>query len=131
MGYAETSMCRRKYLLHYFGEEMDGDTCGNCDNCLDPKKPFDATDALGLLLEAVAESKERHRAKFICDLLTGTQSSEVKTYKGSGMASYGKGQRARQPLLDGRAAAGPGERLPEQGHRELRQHRHHGAGRSS
>ena len=91
VGYAETSMCRRKYLLHYFGEEMDGDTCGNCDNCLDPKKPFDATDALGLLLEAVAESKERHRAKFICDLLTGTQSSEVKTYKGSGMASYGKG----------------------------------------
>ncbi|HMQ74565.1 MAG TPA: DNA helicase RecQ [Flavobacteriales bacterium] len=91
VSYAETSMCRRKFLLHYFGEQLPGDNCGSCDNCVNPRESFDATEDLGLLLEAVKESKERHRAKFICDLLTGTESAEMKTYKGSGMESYGRG----------------------------------------
>lgn len=92
VGYAETSMCRRKFLLHYFGEEMTGDNCGNCDNCTHPQDTFDAKEDLELLLEAVIESKERHRSKFICDLLTGTESSEIKTYKGNVMEIYGKGR---------------------------------------
>ncbi|MBK9274469.1 MAG: DNA helicase RecQ [Flavobacteriales bacterium] len=91
VSYAETSMCRRKFLLHYFGEQLPGDNCGSCDNCVNPRESFDATEDLGLLLEAVKESKERHRAKFICDLLTGTESAEMKTYKGSAMESYGRG----------------------------------------
>ncbi|MBK6627469.1 MAG: DNA helicase RecQ [Flavobacteriales bacterium] len=91
VSYAETSMCRRKFLLHYFGEQLESDNCGSCDNCLNPREGFDATEDLGVLLEAVKESKERHRAKFICDLLTGTESAEMKTYKGSGMESYGRG----------------------------------------
>ncbi len=91
VSYAETSMCRRKFLLHYFGERLESDNCGSCDNCLNPRESFDATEDLGVLLEAVKESKERHRAKFICDLLTGTESAEMKTYKGSGMESYGRG----------------------------------------
>nr|MDQ3101204.1 HRDC domain-containing protein [Bacteroidota bacterium] len=92
VGYAETSMCRRKFLLHYFGEEMAGDNCGNCDNCTHPQDTFDAKEDLELLLDAVIESKERHRAKFICDLLTGTESSEIKTYRGNVMEIYGKGR---------------------------------------
>jgi len=91
VSYAETSMCRRKFLLHYFGEEMEGDNCGNCDNCLNPQETFDATEDLELLLDAVLESKERHRAKFICDLLTGTETAEIKTYKADTWNSYGKG----------------------------------------
>ncbi|MBL7939402.1 MAG: DNA helicase RecQ [Flavobacteriales bacterium] len=91
VGYAETSMCRRKYLLHYFGEEMPGDTCGSCDNCTHPQETFEAKDDVAMLLDAVVESKERHRAKYICDLLTGTETSEIKTYKGDGLDSYGKG----------------------------------------
>ncbi len=92
VGYAETSMCRRKFLLHYFGESMPGDSCGNCDNCNHPQETFDAKEDLELLLEAVAESKERHKAKYICDLLTGTESAEIKTYKGASLEVYGKGR---------------------------------------
>ncbi|MEZ4806651.1 MAG: DNA helicase RecQ [Flavobacteriales bacterium] len=91
VSYAETSMCRRKFLLHYFGEEMKGDNCGSCDNCINPQETFDAREDMVLLLEAVLESKERHRAKFICDLLTGTETSEIKTYKGDTWTNYGKG----------------------------------------
>ncbi len=91
VGYAETSMCRRKFLLHYFGEEMEGENCGSCDNCTHPQETFEAKDDLALLLDAVLESKERHRAKFICDLITGTESSEIKTYKGASLEIYGKG----------------------------------------
>jgi len=91
VGYAETSMCRRKYLLHYFGEEMVGNNCGSCDNCTHPQESFEAKEDLELLLDAVSESKERHRAKFICDLLTGTESSETKTYKSEALEIYGKG----------------------------------------
>src|SRR5690606_25572837 len=87
----ETSMCRRKFLLHYFGEELDGENCGSCDNCLNPQETFDAKEDLELILEAVVASKERHRAKFICDILTGTESSETKTYKGGSLEIYGKG----------------------------------------
>ncbi|MCW5900327.1 MAG: DNA helicase RecQ [Flavobacteriales bacterium] len=91
VSYAETSMCRRKFLLYYFGEEMEGDNCGSCDNCQNPQETFDAREDLEMLLEAVRESKERHRAKFICDLLTGTETSEIKNYKGDTLESYGAG----------------------------------------
>jgi ATP-dependent DNA helicase RecQ len=92
VSYAETSMCRRKYLLHYFGEQLPGDNCGACDNCTNPKEFFEAKDDLALMLAAVKESKERHRARFICDLLTGTETSEIKNYKGDKLKSYGSGK---------------------------------------
>ena len=91
VGYAETSMCRRKYLLHYFGETLKGDNCGSCDNCTNPQETYEAKDDLALVLDAVVESKERHRAKYICDLLTGTETSEIKNYKGDKLPIYGKG----------------------------------------
>jgi ATP-dependent DNA helicase RecQ len=93
VSYAETSMCRRKYLLHYFGEEYDDSKCNNmCDNCLHPKERFEGKADLALVLKAVKESKERHRAKFICDLLTGTETSEIKNYKGDKLKVYGEGR---------------------------------------
>jgi ATP-dependent DNA helicase RecQ len=91
VSYAETSMCRRKYLLYYFGEHLPGDNCGACDNCLSPKEPFEAKDDLKLVLAAVKESKERHRARFICDLLVGNETSEIKNYKGDKLKAYGSG----------------------------------------
>ena len=91
VSYAETSMCRRKYLLHYFGENLPGDNCGACDNCLSPKEYFEAKEDLKLVLAAVKESKERHRARFICDLLTGNETSEIKNYKGDHLKAYGSG----------------------------------------
>ncbi len=91
VSYAETGMCRRKYLLHYFGEQLPGDNCGACDNCNNPKEYFEAKDDLKLMLAAVKESKERHRARFICDLLTGNETSEIKNYKGDKLKAYGSG----------------------------------------
>ena len=92
VSFAETSMCRRKFILHYFGEEYDAAKCSNgCDNCAQPREQFEAKDDLVLVLKAVKESKERHRAKFICDLLTGTETSEIKNYKGDKLKSYGAG----------------------------------------
>ncbi|MBK9060796.1 MAG: DNA helicase RecQ [Flavobacteriales bacterium] len=91
VSYAETGMCRRKYLLHYFGEQLPGDNCGACDNCNNPKDHFEARDDLVLVLNAVKESKERHRARFICDLLTGNETSEIKNYKGDKLKAYGSG----------------------------------------
>ncbi len=91
VSYAETGMCRRKYLLHYFGEQLPGDNCGACDNCNNPKDHFEAKDDLVLVLNAVKESKERHRARFICDLLTGNETSEIKNYKGDKLKAYGSG----------------------------------------
>ena len=92
VSYAETSMCRRKFLLHYFGEILPGDNCGACDNCLNPKEPFDAQEDLVIVLEAIKESKERHRGKFICDLLGGVETSEIKNYNGHKLESYGIGK---------------------------------------
>jgi ATP-dependent DNA helicase RecQ len=92
VSYSETSMCRRKFLLHYFGEILPGDNCGACDNCVNPKVMFDATEALTTVLEAVKESKQRHKGRFITDLLTGTMTSEMKTYKGSSMEVWGVGK---------------------------------------
>ncbi|MEO7081203.1 MAG: DNA helicase RecQ, partial [Flavobacteriales bacterium] len=91
VSYAETGMCRRKYLLHYFGEQLTGDNCGACDNCNNPKEYFEAKDDMVLMLAAVKESKERHRARFICDLLTGHETSEIKNYKGDKLKAYGSG----------------------------------------
>ncbi len=91
VSFAETSMCRRRFLLHYFGEHFDQDNCSSCDNCNTPREQFDAKEALALVLRAVKESKERHRAKFICDLLTGTETSEIKNYKGDKLKIYGEG----------------------------------------
>ena len=92
VSFAETSMCRRKFLLHYFGEEFDARHCNKgCDNCANPKEQFEGKEDLELVLRAVKESKERHRAKFICDLITGTETSEIKNYKGDKLKVYGEG----------------------------------------
>jgi ATP-dependent DNA helicase RecQ len=91
VSFAETSMCRRRFILHYFGEAYPNDNCGACDNCVSPREEFDATEALTTALQAVKESKERHKAKFICDLLTGTMTSELKNYKGDKLSSWRAG----------------------------------------
>lgn len=92
VSYAETSMCRRKFLLHYFGEEYEPENCGACDNCEDPKEKFDAREELTVILNAVLEGKEKHKAKFITDLIIGNKTSDVKKYKGDKMKAYGVGK---------------------------------------
>ncbi len=75
--YAESSVCRRKTLLHYFGEEYKEANCGNCDNCLNPKKQVEAQDLLCNVLEAILAVKEKFKAYYIIDILRGKETSEV------------------------------------------------------
>ena len=93
VSYAETSLCRRKYVLHYFGEEFDADNCNdNCDNCANPKEQVEGKDEMQLLLKAVVETKEKHKAKYISKVLTGTRDAEVTTYRGEQLDIFGKGE---------------------------------------
>ena len=78
--YAESSVCRRKTLLHYFGEEYLENNCGNCDNCLNPKKKVEAKDELCAVLEAVLALKEKFKADYIVNVLIGKETSEIKSY---------------------------------------------------
>ena len=79
--YAESSVCRRKLLLHYFGEEYKEDNCGNCDNCLHPKKQIEAKELLAAILEAIALLKEKFKAEHIVDVLKGKEVAAVKSYQ--------------------------------------------------
>ena len=71
--YAESSVCRRKTLLHYFGEEYTEENCGNCDNCLNPKKQVEAQELLCAVIEAIIAVKENFKADYIIDVLQGTR----------------------------------------------------------
>lgn len=91
ISFAETSVCRRKMLLHYFGETYNQANCGQCDNCLNPKTQFEGKDDLQLLLEVIQETKEKFKAKHIVDVLLGTLSTSVKSYKHDRLEIFGEG----------------------------------------
>ncbi len=79
--YAESSVCRRKLLLHYFGEEYQEDNCGSCDNCMKPKKTIEGQEILSLVLETILSVKEKFKAEHIVDILKGKETTDVKTYQ--------------------------------------------------
>jgi ATP-dependent DNA helicase RecQ len=89
--YAETSVCRRKFLLHYFGEEMPGETCGNCDNCLHPKEKMDGQEYITLLLETVKALKESFVLNYVVDILLGTKNKQISIYGHDKLDVYGEG----------------------------------------
>lgn len=92
VSFAETSACRRKFLLHYFGEEFDEKGCGGkCDNCRNPKQKFEGKEDIALALEAVQETKEKHKTKDIINVLMGNMTATVKSYKHNLLEVYGQG----------------------------------------
>lgn len=92
VSYAETSVCRRKFILHYFGEEFDEKGCNEyCDNCKNPREKIEGKDHVKLLLESIRELEEMQRAKHICSFISGKLTSEIKSYKHDLLPSYGKG----------------------------------------
>ena len=90
--YAETSVCRRKVLLHYFGEEYLEDNCGNCDNCKNPKKKVEAKELLSAVLEVVSTLKEKFKADYIVNILVGNETSEIQNFKHNELEVFGSGQ---------------------------------------
>lgn len=89
--YAESSVCRRKFLLHYFGEEYHQDNCGNCDNCLHPRSKVEATEELCHLLTVLGELKDRFKAGYVIDVLTGRETDEVQAHNHGELESFGCG----------------------------------------
>ncbi|MCC8154632.1 MAG: DNA helicase RecQ [Tannerellaceae bacterium] len=90
--YAETAVCRRKVLLHYFGEEFLEDGCGNCDNCLNPKKQVEAKEMLSAVLEVVCTLKEKFKTEYIVNILVGNETSEIQSYKHNELEVFASGQ---------------------------------------
>ncbi len=91
VGYAETSICRRRVLLNYFGEKYEQENCGSCDNCLHPKPLVEARDELGLLLETILAVKEKHQAEHVVNVLLGKTDQQVKNYKHDKIEFFGDG----------------------------------------
>ena len=89
--YCESSVCRRKLLLHYFGEKYEKDNCGNCDNCLNPKKKVEAQELLCTLLETVVAVKENFKSEYIINVILGKETSEIIAHQHDELETFGTG----------------------------------------
>lgn len=97
VAYAETSLCRRKVLLHYFGEAYEEENCGCCDNCLYPKKEFEGSDYMVDALQLVNDVKEKFKIEHLVNILLGEADSAVKSYKHDKLELFGTGsEKTRQ-----------------------------------
>jgi len=91
VSYAETAVCRRKQLLHYFGERYQADNCGNCDNCLNPRDEFDAKAQVEMLLQTILKLKENFKANYLSHFLAGEVNSDIKSLNHDQHAAFGVG----------------------------------------
>ncbi len=108
--YAESSVCRRRSLLHYFGEAYEDENCGNCDNCLNTRKKVEAKDDLSAALETIAALKEKFKTEYIIDMMLGKENSDIKSYGHDGLEVFGSAEGSdaqhlnaviRQAILEG------------------------------
>lgn len=90
--YAESSVCRRKMLLHYFGEVYPKDNCHNCDNCLHPKEKIEAQHALLIVLSAVKALKENFRQEYVIDFVKGRGTDDLLSHKHDLLEEFGQGE---------------------------------------
>ena len=90
--YAETSVCRRKMLLHYFGETYDRENCGNCDNCLHPKTKIEAMNQLVTVLQVIQRIKENFRSDYVIDFIVGKETEEIIAHKHHELDEFGIGE---------------------------------------
>ena len=92
VSYAESSVCRRKLLLHYFGEEYPKENCEACDNCLHPKAQFEGNESVVSVLETILAVKEKFKADHIANILSGKVTSAIKSYKHHKLEFFGIGE---------------------------------------
>lgn len=90
--YCESTTCRRKVLLSYFGEELESDNCGGCDVCLKPRDTFNASEVARVLLSCVGEVNERFGMTHVVDIISGSRSKKIKGYKHDRLKTYGTGE---------------------------------------
>ncbi len=110
VSYAESSVCRRKTLLHYFGEKYEVNDCETCDNCVNPKEEFEAKESIVMLLNIILLLKERFKSDYIINVLTGNINTAIKSYKHNELDVFGSGDEhddkywnavVRQSLVNG------------------------------
>ncbi len=89
--YAESSVCRRKLLLHYFGENYEVENCGNCDNCLSPKKQVEAQELLETVIEAILALKENFKTEYVIDVLMGKETADIQFHMHDELECFGCG----------------------------------------
>lgn len=90
--YAESSVCRRKMLLHYFGEEYNKQNCHNCDNCLHPKEKIEASKALLVILKSILAIKENFRQEYIIDFVKGRGTDDIVSHHHDQLEEFGSGE---------------------------------------
>ena len=96
--YAETSVCRRKMLLHYFGETYKEDNCHNCDNCLHPGTRIEASKQLVIVLNSILAIKENFRTDYVVDFITGRATDEIQAHKHDELEEFGAGEDDNQKI---------------------------------
>ncbi|MEI7594309.1 MAG: DNA helicase RecQ [Bacteroidota bacterium] len=101
IAYSESAVCRRKQLLHYFGEIYEKENCGNCDSCLQPKQKFEGQEDVELVLETIDTLKQQFKAKYILQILTGKINSNVKGYKHHELEIFAKGNDRDEKFWNG------------------------------
>ena len=90
--YAESSVCRRRMLLHYFGEDYQQDNCHNCDNCRHPKTQVEGSNALLVILKAIKSLKENFRQEYVVDFVMGRATDDIKDHKHDNLEEFGSGE---------------------------------------
>ncbi len=98
--YCESSVCRRKMLLHYFGEEYQQENCGNCDNCLHPKMKIEAMENLLLALQTIQAVKENFRQEYIINILRGEENETILSHHHDQLEQFGAGADVEESMWD-------------------------------
>jgi ATP-dependent DNA helicase RecQ len=93
VSYAESAICRRIILLHYFGEKYEPDNCGNCDNCLNPKEQIEAKNDIVIALKAILEVNEKYKGDHIANILIGNKTAAIKSFKHDTLKAFGTGKK--------------------------------------
>lgn len=91
VAYAESSVCRRKLLLHYFGETLKADNCGHCDNCVNPKEKLEVKDSSKIVLDTINELDERFDINYVVNVILGNTTPQIKTFRHDKLKSFGSG----------------------------------------
>lgn len=92
VAYAESGVCRRKLLLHYFGEKYEDDNCGHCDNCLNPKEKLEVKDSSKIVLDVVNQLDEKFNIDYVVNVTQGKSNPQIKTFRHDKLSSFGTGK---------------------------------------
>ena len=100
VAYAESAVCRRKVLLHYFGEDWDTPNCGNCDNCLHPKEKIEAKDDVVKVLKVIKALDERFTTDYVVNMVMGKLTPQISIYRHDALPVFGLGKDTESHLLN-------------------------------